>query len=327
MSTVAIKHDRLVKPSRPLRFMADWGLANYTRVCAWLAHSLYFRIGRAGLCEIRTGQCWVDNIEALSAGEVDVTLASPPVFAHQAMKGIGQFDRPHPQLRALGVLPHDDAILFAVPQDSPITSFEEILEQRFPLRLATCPDDGRCHAGWICQAILDEYGLTREVMSSFGGRYLLREFPRDIPPLVLTGHADAAMSEAMMIPQWWELTEQRPVRFLSISDEVLSRLEKKYGYRRRTIHANRYRLQTQPITTLDFSGWMLVVSNDMSEEIAHLLTSVLVEQRQMLENQFNQIPRERSPLAYPIRPDQMALDTTIPLHPGAERYYRERGLL
>jgi TRAP transporter TAXI family solute receptor len=302
-------------------------MANFTRVCAWIAHCLYFRIGRAGLCEIHTGQCWVDNIEAVSSGKVDLTISSPIVFAEQAMKGTAQFDRPHPNLRALGVLPHDDAILFAVPAESKISSIEDILEQRYPLRLAISPDDGRCHAGWICQAILDEYGLTRKTIESFGGQYYLREFPRDIPPLVLSGRADAAMSEAMMIPQWWELTEQRPIRFLSISDQVLTAMETKHGYRRRTIQAGKFKHQAAPIVTLDFSDWLIVVTDAMTEAIAYELTSILVDQRAMLEQQFTHVPRERSPLTYPIRPDQMGIDTAIPLHPGAQRFYSERGLL
>jgi TRAP transporter TAXI family solute receptor len=277
---------------------------------------------------IETSQAWVDNIEALAAGEVDVTIATPPEFAAQALHGLGQFEqRAHPGIRALGVLPHDDAILFAVPAESPLTAIEDVLEQGFPLRLAAPPDDGYCHAGWACQAVLDEYGLTPEVVKSLGGEYLYREYPRLAPPLVLTGKADAVINEAMMLPDWRDLAERRPTRFLSVREDVLDRLASKYRMRSRWVHAGRLPGQDEPIRTVDFSGWMLVAMDSMPDEVAYTLAAVMIEHRSEIERLYGSAPVHLSPLTYPIRPDQVPLTGDVPLHPGAERYYREHGLL
>jgi TRAP transporter TAXI family solute receptor len=321
------KFDPLSQIDRPLRLMADWGLANFTKVCAWLAHCLYFRVGRSGLCTIRTGQSWVDNINALVAGEVDLTLATPPVFARHAVEGVGQFTEPHSELRSLAVLPHDDAILFAVPDESPIRDLEEIAEMSYPLRLATGPDDGACHAGWACQTILDLYGLSSDKIIASGGSLFLREFPRDLPPLLTSGVANAVMNEAIMVPQWAQMAEARPVRFLSLSEDVLAVLHDKYYYAQRMVPAGRFKGQSQPIRTVDFSNWLVVVTAAMPDDIAYLLTSVMVEQRHLLEAQYTHLPLANSPLAYPIRPDQMSMNHPIEMHRGAQRYYRERGLL
>ncbi|HET9206817.1 MAG TPA: TAXI family TRAP transporter solute-binding subunit [Burkholderiaceae bacterium] len=39
------------------------------------------------------------------------------------------------------------------------------------------------------------------------------------------------------------------------------------------------------------------------------------------------MPAQHSPLSYPIEPRDMCRGVDLPLHPGAERYYREHGHL
>jgi len=54
---------------------------------------------------------------------------------------------------------------------------------------------------------------------------------------------------------------------------------------------------------------------------------VMVEERAELEGRFRHIPAAHSPLSYPIDPRAMPTRVGAPLHPGAERYYREHGHL
>jgi uncharacterized protein len=68
------------------------------------------------------------------------------------------------------------------------------------------------------------------------------------------------------------------------------------------------------------------VRADLPEEVAYLLAWCLGEQRARLERYYRHLPSERSPVTYPLDPAKMAR-TPIPLHPGAERYYREYGYL
>ena len=312
---------------RPLRFTADWGMANFYRIFGWVAHNLYARLGRSGLSSIDTSQAWVDAIEALATGTTDVTIATPTEFAVQAREGLGQFDgRPHPEIRALALLPHDDAVLIAVADESPINDLGDILRLELPVRFALPPDDGACHAGWACRVILDEYGLSREVVEGLGGSMAYREFPRFAPSLLLAGHADVVLNEAMMLPDWKDLAERRPTRFLSVDEGVLRRLTDKYKMRSRSVHAGRLPGQTEALRTVDFSGWLVVTTEDLPEEVAYTLTSVMVETRGDLERLYNGALSDTSPLTGPVRADHMPLTGDVPLHPGAERYYRERGL-
>jgi TRAP-type uncharacterized transport system substrate-binding protein len=52
----------------------------------------------------------------------------------------------------------------------------------------------------------------------------------------------------------------------------------------------------------------------------------MCERREAIERQYAHIPPHRSPVTYPLDPVKIA-QTSIPLHPGAERYYRDAGVL
>ncbi len=66
---------------------------------------------------------------------------------------------------------------------------------------------------------------------------------------------------------------------------------------------------------------------NLPDQLAYDLTAILVEERARFERLYASIPVHMSPLAYPIDPLLMPLDTGVPLHDGAHRYYAERGLL
>jgi uncharacterized protein len=71
----------------------------------------------------------------------------------------------------------------------------------------------------------------------------------------------------------------------------------------------------------------VIVRDDMSEDVAYRIASVMVEERAELEARYRHLPPERSPMTYPIDPYKMWQGIGAPLHPGAERYYREHGYM
>ena len=68
-------------------------------------------------------------------------------------------------------------------------------------------------------------------------------------------------------------------------------------------------------TCLDWSHWATVVRDDMLDDVAYEITSVMVEERAELEGRFRHIPAQHSPLSYPIEPREMARGVDLPLHP------------
>ena len=129
-----------------------------------------------------------------------------------------------------------------------------------------------------------------------------------------------------MTPYWAELVETGRVNVLSAEANALAQMQTATGLPCNGLPAGYWSSLKHPVDALDFSDFVVLVRDDMQEAVAHLLTWCLVETRAAIEQQYHHLAPNRSPLSYPLVPQQMAR-TPVPLHSGAERYYRESGLL
>ena len=102
-------------------------------------------------------------------------------------------------------------------------------------------------------------------------------------------------------------------------DAVIPALNQKYGegtYTRAVIPRATYRLADDvPVVAV---ANLLVVSETMPEELAHDITRILFERQQTLA--------AIHPQARDLSVERALTGASIPFHPGAIRYYRERGV-
>jgi uncharacterized protein len=304
-----------------LRFKGDWGAFNLTRICGWLAFAVWQRTGGRPSSVIHTGRGCGDNVRALAHGDVDVAVATPAQFVRMAREGKGVFaGEAMPHLRAIASLPHDDALLFAVPAELGITSMTQLRDRRPALRIACAPDDGESFMGFGATALLRASGIEPQEIVDWGGAFVYGEDPGECIAHVRSGDADAIIQEAIMTPWWSELADSTDLRFLSLEPDAVEGLERDLSLQTAEIPAGYLRGIDSPVTAIDFSGWLVVVRDDMDAAVAELLASVVLETSEVLESQYRHIPVRASPLAYPITPEKLA-DTRIPLHPGAAGCY------
>ncbi|MFF9808231.1 TAXI family TRAP transporter solute-binding subunit [Streptomyces coeruleorubidus] len=116
------------------------------------------------------------------------------------------------------------------------------------------------------------------------------------------------------------------MRFLPMEEEALADLNSRLGLRPGILERGRLNAPAD-VPCLDWSNWAIVVRDDMPDDLARMITSVMVEERAELEARYRHLPYERSPLSYPIDPYTMHKGLGAPLHPGAEQYYRDNGYL
>lgn len=128
-----------------------------------------------------------------------------------------------------------------------------------------------------------------------------------------------------MTPWWSEAIDEGWVP-IPVEQSALPVLAKTTGLKEGHLPAGYWPSLKQDLATLEFADFAVLVRSDMANDVAHLLTWCLVEQRLMFEKPYHHIAAHKSPLTYPLIPDRMA-DSPIPLHPGAERFYREKGYL
>lgn len=315
-------------PRLDLTLKGDWGNANFHVIVGWIAANLRWRSAPGSSFAIQTGTGYRDNVDAVARGQVDLAVTTPwNVTLEWATAGKHFFEgTPYPHLRTLGYLPQDDRLVFAVRADTGITSFADLKARRLPLRIATTPRDRLNVMSYAVEHVFRAHGIDPEAIEAWGGRWLTHEHPRRCLPMVARGEADAVINEAIMVPQWYELVETVPMRFIPMAEEALQELHVKFGLRPAVLPKGRLKAE-RDIACLDWSNWAIVVRDEMPNDLAYLITAVMVEERAELEGRYRHLSPERSPMTYPIDPYTMWTGLGAPLHPGAERYYRENGYM
>jgi uncharacterized protein len=263
--------------------------------------------------------------EAIAHGEADFGFVTPPACGTMAYRGVGPYTKKMASLRSIASLPHDDRMMWAVPPDSGIRSIRDmkdhparlvVPEKVFPVRFAV-------------EKILQAYGTSIEELKERGWQIIEESHCLKIPTLVLQGKADALVHEGRNTPAWLELGRTRRMRYLAIDEPVLQALENRYGYKKAVLPKGMFSGIDTDIPCIDFSDWLLFTREDMEEDLVYLMTKMIVEKKEMLfEFHFRGIPTEISNLTCPIDPARLWRNVGgIPLHRGAERYYRERGYM
>ena len=313
--------------SLKLEFRGDWGRANLHRALGFLGYEFLGLSGPHTRFAIWNGRGGMDNVRAVGRGEVDVALAVPVPFMRMAMEGKGACaGEGFPNLRALGYVPQHDRMIMALRRDLGIGSWAELREKRPRLRITLGPNDGISFIGMAGHMLLEAHGLPRARLEAQGATLIEHDEPRECTRAMLDGDADAIVQEAVMTSYWQELAEKRDLVFLPIEPQARARLQSEFGLPSAALPKDYLRGIDREMEFLDFSHFALITTTDLPEDIAYALAWCLIERFETLEMQYRHIRPERSPVSYPIDP-KAACRTPIPLHPGAERYYRDAGHL
>jgi TRAP-type uncharacterized transport system substrate-binding protein len=303
--------------------------SNLTLISRYLGEGMQRRLGPGTVYAIygARGHAYYDGLVALGENEVDFAVITPPVTGKLALEGKGYFEKAYRNLRAIAVYPQNDWISCAVHPDLGISSFEEIKERKVPLKLATGPVGAHDGVGFAVERILAGYGITVKDLESWGGKAVAAPSAGDAVQKVLSGEANALCHEN------WKafdpLVAKIPVKFLPVREDILDQLQRDFGYPKVTMRKGflRPNIPDKDISTLDFSDWVVLTRSEVSDDLAYLATLVAVEDRGGFEEFYIHQPERLRSMDTPMKPEIMWKNVGVPLHPGAEKYYREKGLM
>ncbi len=116
-----------------------------------------------------------------------------------------------------------------------------------------------------------------------------------------------------------DINVMHPVKFLDIDDAMFKQIANKYPlYARYEIPANSYQGQAKPVKTIAVYSSILV-RNDLPEDLAYQMTKVMYE---------NSAEIAAANAAGKFISLKTALSgSAVPLHPGAKKYFKEKGLI
>jgi TRAP-type uncharacterized transport system substrate-binding protein len=256
----------------------------------------------------------------VAAGKVQFAIINPSMVLKMAALGSPPFTEPLP-LRSIAVLPSSDQMLFAVTARTGLKSFADIRARRFPLKVSLRGQrDHSLHI--ITKHVLAAAGCSLDDIVSWGGevRYDAgMAYGGNRIGAVQRGELDAIFDEGAST--WGNMALELGMTFLNLGEEMLQRLEE-IGLRRGLIERANFPKLASDVPTLDFSGWPIYTNKNTAD-------SLVTDFCRALETSKDRIPWAKDaplPLAQMVR-DTAEGHLEVPLHPAAERFWREKGYL
>lgn len=307
--------------------------ANFPRMAVWLFQGMYQELPRGTFRGdiLYYGDGAVVGTRRICDGQTHFAVTTPAAVATLLYKGVGVSDKPCPNLRGLFKLPQRDPLIFAVRADLGVTSIEELIQKKIPLKMATVPDNTRA-VGFLYPELLKAYGTSIDEVKSWGGGVVGADLGGLAIAKVASGEANALFHEGDVPIQqsWKELNAKIPMRVLSISDTVIEKM-KQFGLWKydQVIKKGRYPGVLDDVTTIDYSDWIVVADANVSDDIAYKMAKIGVEKKDAFESQYrDMLPAGSKEMGqYIADPKEMWKDLGVPLHPGAQRYFKEKGLM
>lgn len=249
-----------------------------------------------------TGGC-VNNLQLMKSGEVQMGAADLNV--HDAYWGTGKYSEDRmPWVRALVPI-FPECIHLIVAKDSDIKSVFDLKGKKISVGAVASGTETSS------KQLLAALGMTFNDIKPrrFGIGETMQAFKdRQI---------DAAfMATTLGNSAVLEVTTLGLVRFIPLPDEILAKLQAKYPYwMPLVIPAGYYPNQTEEVK--QHGDWMcFIVHKDIPEDLVYNIVKALFEHREDLIA-TNQIMTHMTP--------ENISNFSIPWHPGAKRYYIEKG--
>ena len=249
------------------------------------------------------------------AGGLEAAFVNPSALLTQAYRGVGLFRAPLP-VRILAVYPSWDRFVFMVHPRTGIRSLRDIKEKRYPLRVSVREDPTHSTLVLIDQAFA-LHGFKLKDVESWGGKLVVCGSPFDtrrMEPL-RRGELDAIFDEG--IKTWLNEALACGLTPIALAPSELEQLEL-LGWRRVLLPKARFSHLSEDIDALDFSGWPIYSSASLPDETAYDICGAIAARTQ-------EIPWEAGTNGNALQMGRESEETPmdVPLHPGAERWYRE----
>ncbi|WP_164985355.1 TAXI family TRAP transporter solute-binding subunit [Ammoniphilus sp. CFH 90114] len=249
------------------------------------------------------------NLTALDKKELEVGL-SQSVAVASAINGTGSFEGAPLDSIATIANYHPTPSHIIIRKKANVKSFEDLKGKS--LEMLAIGDGNEANAKKLLEALGIGWDEIKPVYS--GNRV-------QAASALKTGKVDGIIDAAGLGSSWLVdvLGDGEDFDFIALTDEEIAKVTAKYPeFSKMNIPAATYKGQDQEIQAV--ANWTTInVRKDMDEELAYQITKAIFVNLDLLKERhdyFKSMSLETAPH-----------DVVAPLHPGAEKYYKEVGAL
>ena len=233
-------------------------------------------------------------------------------FVRRAYEGTAGFpEGAFRNLRIIARIENPSYFMMAVTRESGITDLKQVRERKLPVRILQ-------GVGTLAPEVLAYYNLAPKDVEALGGKIyagnaLLKNpnFDLIIGDGVLANNPEGNM--------WYEMSARKDLVFLPLPEELRQKLAREQAAELVEIPFRYMRgVGDAPVPTVGTSGEAVYGRDDLPDQFAYEVAKALDDQHGLLK--WAVVP-------FSYDPATVADGGGVPLHPGAARYYRERGYL
>ncbi len=245
-----------------------------------------------------------ENMQTLSTGDADIAFTQTDIASY-ASEGKMMFDgKPITNIKAIGTL-YPETIQIVALKESGIQSVEDLKGKTVSV--------GAPGSGTYANAeqILEIHGMKVEDVKAQNLSF------DESTEGIQDGTIDAAFITAGTPTGAVEsLSATKEVSIIPIADDKIQALIDKYPYYvKDVVPSGTYKLPSD-VHTVAVQA-MLAVTEDLDEELVYNITKAIFENTDKITHAKGQL----------IKAENAVEGAGIPFHPGAEKYFKEKGLL
>lgn len=210
----------------------------------------------------------MSDIVRIAKGDGDLGLSQNNVILDEIRKGEEYSEK----IASLGAIA-TSAAQFVVLKSTGLTTFDEFIEKKPKLRISWGHPSEVHYV--VAQRLFGEYGLKVDDFVKWGGKISYKEMG-EAADMVSGGASDGYFLVALTpTAPTTELSFNRELTLLTVSDDIIDKLVEKYNYAKITLPADTYNFIDKP-TNVFAAKTITVVSTDMPEEVAYnIVKSIL----------------------------------------------------
>jgi uncharacterized protein len=254
---------------------------------------------------------------------VDIAYVNPAALVTVAYRGKGFYKEKLP-LRVLGCFPSWDRIALVVSKDLGVKSLSDILRRKIPLKVSTRFSGVNNGTYYTISTILGHYGFSFDKIKSWGGsvqecgRPFVAERMQGIRKHTINAVFDEGVST---VGGWLDLALENGFEIIPLEPAVVKKMEQ-MGYTRTVLPKKRFPQLKADTLTIDYSGWSLVTHKWLPNQVAYAAAQTIDEKKKLLP-----IDDDRPLNMKELCQGSEKCPLQVPLHPGAAKYYKEKGYL
>lgn len=248
----------------------------------------------------------VENMKLIDKKEAELALIQNDI-AEYAASGIEAFkDKPLDSGRGIATL-YPEVIQIIVAADSPVKSIKDIKGKKVSVGAPGSGNEANA------RQILGTLGLTYDDIKPFYLSYAesadqFKDGHIDVI-LLTTGAPNAGIQDVSAV---------KKIKFISLAEDEIAQIQEKYPFLTHfTMKAGTYSVQDYDVETVAVQA-IVITHKDQPDDVVYQLTKTLWDKRDHLA--------QVNAKANYMDANDPVKGITIPIHPGAVKYYTEKGI-